>query len=76
MSDQDRISSHNINSLSNRLLTRRKKNINWGLIQQQILRTNIIRIVWKTVKRITEEIMGVNGFTFHGHLETFQGAYS
>ena len=76
MSDQDRISPHNINSLSNRLLTRRKKNINWGLIQQQILRTNIIRIVWKTVKRITEEIMGVNGFTFHGHLETFPGALS
>ena len=26
------------------------------LIQHQILQTNIIRIVWKTVRRITDEI--------------------
>ena len=29
------------------------------LIQYQILRTSIIRIVWQTVKRITNEILDV-----------------
>ena len=29
------------------------------LIQYQILRTSIIRIVWQTVRRITNEILGV-----------------
>ena len=27
----------------------------------QILQTNIIRIVWQTVRRITNEILGVKG---------------
>ena len=31
------------------------------LIQYWILRTNIIRIVWQTVRRITDEIFGVKG---------------
>ena len=29
------------------------------MIQYQILRTSIIRIVWQTVRRITNEILGV-----------------
>ena len=41
-------------------------------IQYQILQTNIMRIIWQTVKRITNEILGVselewlrkNHFTF------------
>ena len=29
-------------------------------IQYQILQTNIMRIIWQTVKRITNEILGVS----------------
>ena len=29
------------------------------MIQYQILQTNIMRIVWKMVRRITNEILGV-----------------
>ena len=32
MSDQERISPYNINTISTRLVTRIKKNINWGII--------------------------------------------
>ena len=31
------------------------------MIQYQILQTNIMRIVWKMVRRITNEILGVKG---------------
>ena len=31
------------------------------LIRYQILQTNIMRIVWQTVRRITNEILGVKG---------------
>ena len=31
------------------------------LIQYQILQTNTIRIVWQTVRRTTDEILGVKG---------------
>ena len=31
------------------------------LIRYQILQTNIMRIVWQTVRRITNEILGVQG---------------
>ena len=31
------------------------------LIQNQILGTNIIRIVWKSVRRITNMILGLKG---------------
>ena len=34
------------------------------LIQYQILQTDIIRIVWKTAKKITNEILGVEGLRF------------
>ena len=33
----------------------------YKLIQYQILQTNIIRTVWQTVRRITNEILGVKG---------------
>ena len=29
----------------------------------QILQTNIMRIIWQTVRRITNEILGVKGLT-------------
>ena len=31
----------------------------------QILQTNIIRIVWQGVRRITNEILGVKGLRLH-----------
>ena len=63
MSDQDRISSFNINTMLSRQVMRIKKNINWGskLIQYQILQTNITRTVWQTIRRIADEILGVQG---------------
>ena len=33
----------------------------YKLMQYQILQTNIIRIVWQTVRRIIREILGVKG---------------
>ena len=33
----------------------------YKLIQYQILQTNITRVVWQTVTRITNEILGVKG---------------
>ena len=32
-------------------------------MQYQILQTSIMRIIWQTVRRITNEILGVKGFT-------------
>ena len=63
MSDQDRISSFNINTVLSRQVMRIKKNINWGskLIQYQILQTNITRTVQQTIRRIADEILGVQG---------------
>ena len=68
MGDQDRISPYNINALSIRQVMRIKRNkiclrIFW-LIQYQILRTSIIRIVWQTVRRITDEILGIKGLNW------------
>ena len=71
MSDQDRISPYNINTISSRQVMRIKKNISQEiimmiqliqLIQDQILQTNITRNVWETVRRITDEILVVKGF--------------
>ena len=64
MSDQDRISPYNINTISSRQVMRKKEKYQLGdyqLIQYQILQTNIIRIGWQTVRRITNEILGVKG---------------
>ena len=41
-----------------------KENYQWGdykLIQYQIPQTNITRIVWQTVKRITDDIFELKG---------------
>ena len=64
MSDQDRISPYNINTISTRQVMRIhiKKNISFRifwLIQYQILRTSIMRIAWQTVRSITNEIIGI-----------------
>ena len=40
---------------------REKYKLREKLIQYQILQTNIMRIVWQTVRRITDEILGVKG---------------
>ena len=44
--------------------TKIKKKDNLGdyqLIQYQVFLTNIIRILWQTVRRITDEILGAKG---------------
>ena len=67
MSDQDRISPHNINTESSRQVRRIKKKTqlgNYGLIQYQILQIKIISILWQTEGRITNEILGVKGLRF------------
>ena len=64
MSDQDRISPYNISTISSRQVMRIKKDIDYGdykLIQYQILQTNITRTVWQTLRRITNETLGVIG---------------
>ena len=45
----------------------------YQLIQYQILRTNIIRIVWQTVRRITNKILEWEGNMFI--VTTFQSIY-
>ena len=61
MTDQGRISPYQINTISNRQMTRKKKVRYYKLIHYQILRTYIIKIVLKTGRRITELILGVKG---------------
>ena len=73
MSDQNRISPYNINTISSRQVMRIKKNYQSGdykLIQYQILQTNITRTVWQTVRRIANEILGVKGLSNHTSLVT------
>ena len=60
MSDQDRISPYNIKQTSDESKDKYQSGDN-KLIQYKILRTNIIRIVWQEVKRITYEFLGVEG---------------
>ena len=65
MSDQDRISPYNVNSISIRQVMRMKKNTSlriFWFIQYQILRNSIVKIVWQTVRRIFNEILSVKGF--------------
>ena len=60
MSDQDRISPYNINQTSDN--DREKYQLgDYKLIQYQILQINNTRTVWQTVRRITNEILGVKG---------------
>ena len=64
MSDQDRISPYNINTISSRQVMRKKNQLeDYKLIQYQILQTNITRTVWQTVRRITNEILGAKGLS-------------
>ena len=62
MSDQDRISPHNIKQTSDENKEKYKLREN-ELIQRQILQTNVMRTVWQIVRRITNEILGVKGLT-------------
>ena len=58
MSDQDNFSlqyQYNIKQRSD------ENKLRDELIQYQILQTNIMRTVWQTVRRITDEILGVKG---------------
>ena len=57
MSDQDKISPYNINTISSRQGMEIKKNNNF--IQYQILQVSTIRIVWQTVRRIAYVILQV-----------------
>ena len=64
MSDQDRISPYNINTI---LSDENKEKYQLGdckLIQYQILQFNITRTVWQTIRRITNEILGVKGLIY------------
>ena len=51
---------HNIKQSNNKNREKYKVGDDY-LIWYQIIKTNIIRIVWQTVRRITTEIMGVKG---------------
>ena len=64
MSDQDRTSPYNIYTVSRKRMMRTGKYLlrDYQLIQLQILGTNVIRIVWTSVRRIADEILGVKGF--------------
>ena len=42
--------------------------MDYKLIQYQILSTNIIRIVWQTVRRITNKILGVKELSFQDRI--------
>ena len=68
MSDQGRISPYNINTILSRQLSDENKEKyklkDFKLIKDQILRTNIIRIVKQTVRRITNKISGVKGLIY------------
>ena len=57
MSDQDKISPYNINTISIRQGMEIKKNNNF--IQYQFLQTSIIRVAWQTVRRIAYVILHV-----------------
>ena len=65
MRDQDRISLYNINTITGRQAMRKRKYQLDGylLIQYQILRTNIARIILQIVRRINNEMLGVKGLS-------------
>ena len=45
----------------------------YKLIQYQILQTNITRTVWQTVRRITNEILGVKGLKLATSIDHVKG---
>ena len=79
MSDQEIISTNSINMISSRqVMGKGKKLGDYWSIHNQILQSDIIRIVWQTVKRISNEILGAKGLItetqlFEGHLALNQG---
>ena len=67
MNDQERISPYSINTFVEPTSDKNNEKNQIGdywLIQCKIFRTTIIRIVWQTVRRITNEILGVIGLKF------------
>ena len=62
MSDQDKISPYNINTISSRQGMELKKNNNF--IQYQFLQTSIIRVAWQTVRRIAYVILQVKELSY------------
>ena len=62
MSDQQIISTNSINMISSRqVMGKGKKLGDYWSIHNQILQSDIIWIVWQTVKRISNEILGAKG---------------
>ena len=59
MSDKDRISPYNVNTISSRQVIGIK--LDHQLIQNQVLQINTIRIVFQTVRRTVSEIKRVRG---------------
>ena len=61
MSDQDRISPYNINTISSRQVMRIGKILigDYYLIHYQIPQTRFRNTIWQTVRRIVNEILGV-----------------
>ena len=64
MSDQDRISPYNIKQTCDEN-KEKYQSVDYKLIQYQILKTNITRTEWQTVRRINSEILGVKGLRQH-----------
>ena len=62
MRDQDRISPYNIKRTNNDNKEKYQLGDYW-LFQYKILQTNMTRTVWQTVRRITNEILGVKGLS-------------
>ena len=65
VSDQNKISPYYICTKSSRQVMRIKKNINWGVtnwFDTKFFKLTM-RIVWQTVRRITNEILGVKGLS-------------
>ena len=60
MSDQDKISPYNINTISTRLEMRIKKNINLGIISWSNTKFSELTL-WLTVRRITNLIWELKG---------------
>ena len=70
MTDHDRISPYNVSTMSSSQVRKKCQLGDYYLIQYQILQTNIMRTVWWTVRRITNEILGVKGLMiYHNELE-------
>ena len=65
MSDQDWISPYYFKPTSSKQVMRVKKDLyqlgDYQLIQYQILQKNTKRVIWQTVRRIANEILGVKG---------------